>query len=47
MASGKRSRTKVLTHIKDARGLKVTQLDPVELRLLEITLAVVHYTLLE
>ena len=34
MASGKRTRTKRLTHIKDARGLKVTQLDPVELRLL-------------
>ena len=34
MASGKRTRTKRLTHIKDARGRRVTQLDPVELRLL-------------
>ena len=34
MASSKRSKTKLLTHIRDARGLKVTQLDPVELRLL-------------
>jgi len=34
MASSKRSKTERLTHIKDARGRKVTQLDPVELRLL-------------
>ena len=34
MAKGKQTRRKRLTHIKDARGRKVTQLDPVELRLL-------------
>ncbi|MDY7107066.1 MAG: hypothetical protein SYC29_00360 [Planctomycetota bacterium] len=32
--AGKRSKTERLTHIKDARGRRVTQLDPVELRLL-------------
>jgi hypothetical protein len=34
MAGDRQDKTKRLTHIKDARGRKVTQLDPVELRLL-------------